>query len=105
MPSRSISTQKNEMPRCPGVSGSVRAIRMPISANWPLEHHTFWPFTTNESPSGRAAVASDARSLPASGSLNSWHHNTSPLRVLGSQRRFWSSVPARRIASPASTMP
>ena len=40
--------------------------------------HTFWPVTTHRSPSRTAAVVSPARSEPAPGSLNSWHHPTCP---------------------------
>ena len=34
------------MPAWRGASGSVRARRIPRSATRPLEHHTFWPVTT-----------------------------------------------------------
>ena len=93
------------MPLCGGASGSVRAMRMPQSATRPFEHHTFWPFTPNESPSRTASVRSEARSLPAPGSLNSWHHTRSP-RMIG--RRcddFCSSVPNISIDPPVRTMP
>ncbi len=36
---------------------------------------TFWPVTTHSSPSSSARVASEARSEPAPGSLNSWHQH------------------------------
>ena len=36
---------------------------------------------------------SPARSEPASGSENSWHQISSPLRILGSQRACCSGVP------------
>ena len=69
------------MPRCGAASGSVRASRMPRSATRPFEHHTFWPVTTQPSPSRSARVCSDARSEPASGSENSWHHTRSPVMI------------------------
>ena len=37
-------------------------------------------------------MASDARSLPAPGSLNSWHQISSALRIAGRYRSFCSSV-------------
>ncbi len=54
--------------------------------------HTFCPLTTHSSPSHTAVVLTFARSEPASGSLNSWHQNSSPVNAGRSQRRFrWSS--------------
>ena len=47
-------------------------------------------------PSG--PVCSPARSLPASGSLNSWHHVSSPRNMAGRNRCRCSSVPSSRIA-------
>ena len=40
-----------------------------------------------------ARVESEARSLPASGSLKSWHHTSSPDSIRGIHRRRCSSVP------------
>ena len=65
------------MPSCFFASGSVRAIRMPQSLYRPPLHHTFWPLTMKRSPSRSALVDSPPRSLPAPGSLNSWHHSRS----------------------------
>ena len=73
------------MPRCFGASASVRASRMPKSAVSAFDVHTFWPFTTNWSPSRRARVCRPARSLPAPGSLNSWHHISSPRSMAGQE--------------------
>ena len=70
--------------RCPawrGASGSVRARRIPRSATRPLEHHTFWPVTTQSSPSSSARVLRPARSLPAPGSEKSWHQTCSASRI------------------------
>ena len=66
------------MPWCLGTSGSVRTSSMPRSQNCAAEFHTFWPVTTNSSPSRTARHARPARSQPAPGSLNSWHHASSP---------------------------
>ena len=71
------------MPRCLGASASVRASRMPKWAVSAFDVHTFCPSTTNWSPSRRARVWSPARSLPAPGSLKSWHHISSPRSIAG----------------------
>ena len=92
MPGERMSTMKNVSPSCLGTSGSVRATRMPKSAYWAFDVHTFWPFTTQSavssapSPSRTARVASADRSDPAPGSENSWHHHSSP-RSSGSRYR------------------
>ena len=44
--------------------------------------HTFWPLTTHSSPSRTALVPRPAKSLPAPGSLNSWHQ-----RLLAGEHR------------------
>ena len=80
MPGVSIGQMKYEMPLCFGASGLVRAMRMPNFENCAPDVHTFWPFTTHSSPSRTARVVSDAKSLPAPGSLNSWHQISSPAR-------------------------
>jgi hypothetical protein len=78
MPGVSMSTMNFEMaaphgrrwrrPLCLGASGLVRAMRMPIPEWWAPDVHTFWPLTTNSSPSRTARVCSDATSEPAPGS-------------------------------------
>jgi len=65
-----------------GTSGSVRASTTAQPARWAHVFQTFWPLSTQPSPSRSACVDSDARSEPAPGSLNSWHH-TSSLRTMG----------------------
>ena len=65
------------MPLCLGTSGLVRASRIPKSATWAKEFHTFCPLTTNSSPSRTARVRRLARSDPALGSENSWHQTSS----------------------------
>jgi len=74
---------KYEMPVYFEVSGSVRAMRMPNFATIASDVQIFWPFTTNTSPSRTARVARLARSEPASGSENSWHHSSSPRSIGG----------------------
>src|SRR3954453_4385933 len=66
------------MPRCFGCSGSVRATSIPRSAVTAPDVHTFCPLTIQTSPSRTARVDELARSLPAPGSLNSWHHDSAP---------------------------
>ena len=81
------------MPRCLGASGSVRTKQRQKSASCAPDVHTFWPLTTKQ-PSRRSAfVVSDARSLPALGSLMPRHHVISPLSVGTTKRSFCSSVP------------
>ena len=62
------------MPARLGTSGSVRARHTARSATCAQVVHTFWPVSTQPSPSRSARVASEARSDPAPGSLKSWHH-------------------------------
>ena len=52
-----------------------------------------------------ARVDSDARSLPAPGSLNSWHHSSSAGRMRGSQRARCSGVPCASSVGPTRLMP
>jgi 3-ketosteroid 9alpha-monooxygenase subunit B len=46
-----------------------------------LGMHTFWPVSRQPPSAGSARVRSEARSEPASGSLNSWHQVISARRV------------------------
>ena len=71
------------MPLCLGTSRFVRAMRIPQSLCWAPDVHTFCPFTTKASPSRTARLLSAARSDPASGSENSWHHTSSPRSMAG----------------------
>ena len=50
-------------------------------------------------------VVSEARSLPASGSLKSWHHSSSAERMRGRQRAFCSSVPWASRVGPTRLTP
>ena len=78
---------------CLGTSGSVRAMRMPNCEWCPPLVQIFEPLITYSSPSRTARVARLARSLPESGSLNSWHQISSP-RKIGSRNRCFLPVAA-----------
>ena len=65
------------MPRCLGPLASVRARTAQRVANCPHEIQVFWPLIVNRPPSSAAAVRSDARSEPASGSEKPWHQISS----------------------------
>ncbi len=54
---------------------------------------TFWPVTTNSSPSSTPVVRRAARSEPAPGSEKPWHQMTSLRSSSGMISRFCSSVP------------
>ena len=92
------------MPWCFGTSGSVRTSSMPWSHHCAAEFHTFWPVTTNSSPSRTARHARLARSEPAPGSLKSWHHASSPESSRGTSSRFCSSVPYAINVGPSMAM-
>ncbi len=70
------------MPLRFGRSGSVRASSRHQSACIPPLAHSFWPLTTNVSPSLRAVVRRHARSEPASGSEKPCTQ-ISPSRIAG----------------------
>jgi hypothetical protein len=57
------------MPLCGGAPGSVRTADHTQSAVSPFVVQIFCPLTTYSSPSRTALVLSDARSVPAPGSL------------------------------------
>ena len=65
------------MPWCLGTSGSVRMVASPKLAYWAPLVHTFWPLTSQPPSTRVPLVLTPAASLPASGSLNSWHQMTS----------------------------
>ena len=52
-----------------------------------------------------ARVRSDARSEPAPGSENPWHHTSSPRRIFGRCAAFCSSVPSSISVGPACSVP
>ncbi len=64
-------------------SGSVRARHRPHEANWAYDVQTFRPVTRYPPSTGVARVEREARSLPASGSLKSWHQISSAERIGG----------------------
>ena len=51
------------------------------------------------------AVDNDARSLPALGSLNPWHHTSVPLRMRGRCSPFCSAVASMMSVGPACSWP
>ena len=68
-PAASVGTISIEMPRCFGASGSVRQASQMKSAWLAPDVNTLLPLTIHVSPSSRADVRSDARSVPAPGSV------------------------------------
>ncbi len=100
MPGVDMSTRKQVMPSCLGAAGLVRARQMPQSASLAMVVHTFWP-VSDQPPSTRSArVASDARSEPAPGSENSWHHVSSWRSDGAMNCSCWAAVPwAMRVGS------
>ena len=94
------------MPAWRGASGSVRARRMPRSATRPLEHHTFWPVTTQSSPS-RSARRAEAGQVAAGAGLG---EELAP-HLLGLEDPAAGGppaapgVPKARIEPPVSTSP
>ena len=92
-PGVSIGHSRNEMPRCLGAVGSVRASTKIQLARVANEVQIFCPSITQSSPSSTARVPRLARSEPAFGSEKPWHHVSSPERIRGRNRRFCSSVP------------
>src|SRR5579875_2563856 len=105
-PGASIGTMNIVSPRCLGTSGSVRASSSPKLANWALVVHTFWPLS-DQLPSScrRARVWMAARSEPAAGSENSWHHTSSPCSIGPRWRLFCSSLPWAIRHGPSIPMP
>ena len=99
----SVSTIRAEIPLCFGTSGLVRTKTRRTSASWAPEVQTFWPLTTNWSPSSTALVARAARSLPASGSLIPRAAVFSARMMGTAQSLIWSSLPNDTMV--ALTMP
>src|SRR3954447_19659156 len=93
------------MPLCFGASVSVRARHTPHWANWAYDVHTFWPLSTHPPSTASARVDTDARSDPAPGSLNSWHHSSSAERIFDSHRAFCSGEPCASSVGPARFTP
>ena len=64
-----------------GASGFVRATSMHHFDSCASVVQTFWPVTTQSSPSRTARVFSEARSEPDSGSEKPWHQISSADRI------------------------
>ena len=71
------------MPLRFGTSASVRASTTPQSDTCAQVVQTFCPDSRHSSPSRSARVASEARSEPAPGSLNSWHQRSELSTIRG----------------------
>ena len=105
-PGRRMSKRKNEMPRCFG-SDAVGAGHQdaPVAVAPARAPHLLTVDDVAVAVALGRRADSDARSLPAPGSLKSWHQTWSAASVW----RRWSacccSVPKRMMAWPASTMP
>ena len=92
-------------PLCLGASGSVRASSRPQLARCASDVQIFCPFTTHWSPSRTARVARPATSEPAPGSLNSWHHSSSAVKIGRRKRARCSSVPRATMVGPHIPIP
>jgi hypothetical protein len=104
MPGLSIGTRKKVMPLCRGPP-PVRASRIACAAMCARLVQIFCP-VTRQPPSARTAfVRSDARSEPASGSENSWHQISSPVRIGRRKRSFCAGVPKSMMVGPAKSSP
>src|SRR3954454_9709722 len=92
------------MPRCRVADGSVRTrtnIQLAVAAS---DVQIFWPLITHSPPSRWALVRSPARSEPAPGSENPWHHLSSPLTIRGRNSSFCCGVPNRSRRLPIILM-
>jgi hypothetical protein len=107
IPGLSMSTYNAVMPRWRDSVDPVRARRTQRSAYCARLVHTFRPLTTqlpadSAGPSATARHASDAKSLPDSGSENPWHQTSSPESSRGTNSAA-SSDGAKSISVGAST--
>ena len=68
-PSESVGTMKSEIPACFGASGSVRAASQMCVETAANDVQIFWPWMIQPPSTFSARVRSDARSVPALGSL------------------------------------
>ena len=74
--------------------GAGAADEVAVVGYWaPKLVQIFWPLITQSSPSRTAWVFSEARSLPAFGSLMPMHQVVSPDRILGRNSACWSGRP------------
>ena len=95
----SAPSRKAEIPRAPGVSGSVRAKTSSVSEYFAFVIHCFWPEISHSSPSRVAAQRRRDASEPTSGSESANAPIVSPRASRGTNRDFCSSVPQARIGS------
>ena len=95
----SAPSTKAEIPRAPGVPGSVRAKSSRVSEKLAFVIHCFWPEITHSSASRVAAQRRFDASEPTSGSERAKAPMVSPLASRGTNRDFCSSVPQARIGS------
>ncbi len=96
MSTRNIEMPPASSPRCwcaPGAGSGRRARRRSCSRSSGRSRRS-------GRRRARLGVFSDARSEPASGSENPWHHSTSPAAMRGRCRACWSGVPKRMISGP-----
>ena len=100
-----MSIRKNEMPRCLGASGSLRARQKIQSACCAPEVQIFWPLMMKSSPSRTARVCNEARSEPEPGSLKPWHQVISALRIAGRKNSLCSAEPYMMIVGPTRSTP
>jgi hypothetical protein len=78
-----MSTASIVSPSCGRSLQVVRARTMQYAAACAYDDHVFCPFRTNAPPERAACVRSEARSLPASGSLKPWHQISLASRIRG----------------------
>lgn len=85
--------------------GSVLQRRAISPERRELVIQVFAPSTTYSSPSRRATVVIDWRSLPPLGSVSAMVARSSPVAIRGRQRLFCSSVPKRRSSLATTVCP
>jgi hypothetical protein len=78
-PGACMSTTNAVRPACLTASESVRTTSRPQRDRCASVVHTFCPLTIHSSPSRTPRDDRPAKSLPAPGSLNSWHQISSPV--------------------------
>ena len=78
----------------------MRAANQTKSAYWMALVKSFSPVMTHSSPSRSARVCSEARSVPAEGSVYPMEKWSSPRRIPGRMRSFCSGVPSCMMAGP-----
>ena len=96
-----MSTRNALMPRDPG--SPVLASTTQRVACWAKLVHSFSPLINHPSPCWIAVVRNDPRSLPASGSENPWHQNSSPRRSRGKISSISSGRPNSAAAGPSTS--